>query len=116
MQLLSQLLASLTDDQRRTAYSLTQRAVKRGDVHGLKLLASFEIAGKNGPRQVADYAITEAGVAGIQRIISTSSAPAYKRRLKTPDEVQGMSEEELAALIEASRRPKRKRRSTTEKK
>lgn len=115
MPLLSELFKEKPAESQRHLYTLFQGAVKAGELPALKLLTRFEIQGAKGqPRQVADYAFTQASQQHISDWLGKSEAQKVQRGL-TAEQVQAMTDEQLSALIQQQHKPLRKRRTKKEK-
>lgn len=99
----------------RRLYTLFQREVKAGRIPALKLLTKFEIQGTKGQaRQVQDYAFTdETG----QQVGQWLREQKQSRQTSgyTVEQLQTVSDQELSALIEQQRQPKKKRKARAKK-
>ena len=99
---------------KRRLFTLFQRAVKAGQFPALKLLTQFEVQGLRGPRQVQDYAYTDETATQVKEWIEQHETRRTRQGVKLED-LQGMSDAELAALIQQQSKPARKRTSRKQK-
>lgn len=114
MPLFSEEIRSKTPDTQRRLYTLFQRAVKAGEVPALKLLTRFDLTGSKGQaRQVFEYAYTTATAEQVRAWIAKHEKIPAPQGVTAKD-VQGMTDEQLTALIKAQGKPV-KRRSTKRK-
>ncbi|WP_027460665.1 hypothetical protein [Deinococcus murrayi] len=114
MPLFSEEIQGKTPDAQRRLYTLFQRAVKAGEVPALKLLTRFDLTGSKGQgRQVFEYAYTTATAEQVRAWIAKHEKTPAPQGV-TAEDVQGMTDEQLTALIKAQRKPV-KRRNTKRK-
>lgn len=114
MPLFSEEIQGKTPDGQRRLYTLFQRAVKAGELPALKLLTRFDLTGSKGQgRQVFDYAYTTATAEQVRGWMEKHEKPPAPQGV-TAEDVQGMTDEQLTALIKAQRKPA-KRRTTKRK-
>ena len=114
MPFFSEEVQGKTPDAQRRLYTLFQRAVKAGEVPALKLLTRFDLTGSKGQgRQVFDYAYTTATAEQVKVWMEKHEKTPTPQGV-TAEDVQGMTDEQLTALIKAQRKPV-KRRNTKRK-
>lgn len=111
----SEQVKGKTPDTQRRLYTSFQRAVKQGEIPALKLLTNFEIQGAKGqPRQVQDYAYTDATAQQVTGWIEQQEQPGKGNGL-TVEQAQGLTDAELTAAIQRQNKGSRKRKPRAEK-
>lgn len=111
MPLFSEEIKAKTPDTQRRLYTLFQRAVKVGEIPALKLLTRFDLIGSKGQgRQVFDYAYTTTTAEQIKAWSAKYEKHPTSQGI-TAEDVQGMSDEQLTALIKAKSKPLKRRSS-----
>lgn len=114
MPLFSDEIQSKAPNAQRRLYTLFQRAVKTGEIPALKLLTRFDLTGSKGQgRKVFDYAYTATTAEQIRAWIKKNENTPTPQGV-TAEDAQGMTDEQLTALIKAQRKPV-KRRTTKRK-
>lgn len=110
MRTFSEDISKKSPETQRRLYTLFQRSVKSGEVPALKLLSRFKLIGSKGQsREVFDYAYTESTVSEVADWIKRHEKPATQKG-HTAHDLQDMTDDDLAALIQQQNRPKKPRR------
>lgn len=105
MPLFSDEIAGQAPHAQRRLYTLFQRAVKAGEIPALRLLTRFALTGSRGQsRQVFDYAYTTAAATQVRAWIDQHQQVNLQRGV-TAEQARAMTDEQLAALIKAQRKP-----------
>ena len=100
----------------RRLYTLFQRAVKAGEFPALKLLTRFDLVGTKGQaRKVQDYAYTGETAEQVLKWVKQHEQARTPRGVKVED-LQGMTDAQLTALIQQQARPTKKRNTRKQKK
>jgi len=107
MPLFSEDLAGKSEATRRRLYTQFQRAVKAGELPALKLLDKFNLTGSKGQaREVHDYAYPQNAAGQVMKWLEHQQG-LDRPQAVTAKDIQGMTDEELTALIQAQRKPKK---------
>lgn len=98
-------------ETQRRLYTLFQREVKSGRIPALKLLTKFEIQNTKGqPRQVQDYAFADETGQQVRQWLTEQQQPKQTSGY-TVEQIQSISDQDLNALIQRQRQPKKKRKA-----